>query len=337
MELINQTPMPANLVVGRGVGSRRRGVLIVKATYRLDVRGFDVDLEAPHPVLKDDVETELGLVPSDLRFSGPRDELEVLVLGAAYPAAGERACVVELRIGELRRRLHVSGERFWVGRGADAVISEPQPFARMPLTWERAFGGTADVQVDASARVPVSSPLNPRGMGFDAERWVDALVAGGMRDPSLPRAPATRRLPNVEHPDDRVASWDDEPLPYCWATLPIDSGLREQLRYEARQAGRTPPRELSRAHPDLTMPAPAPGTPIELRGCTPSGAPFAFRMPASGVRADYAIGARAGTLELRPQTMVLMPEEQRVTVTFRAYFRFDVAQDEERSMRLRTV
>lgn len=65
---------------------------------------------------------------------------EVLVVGSAYAPgrAPAGSLCARISIGEVDKSIRVCGDRWF---GADGVLSEPRPFMRMPLTWERAVGG----------------------------------------------------------------------------------------------------------------------------------------------------------------------------------------------------
>ncbi len=88
--------------------------------------------------------------------------------------------VPSLRVGTVRKRLAVFGNRRWKQlTGLKTVISEPEPFIEMPVNWKRAHGG------------PEYEP-NPEGMGMTG-------------DP-LP-------LPNIELPDHLIGAPSDHPAP----------------------------------------------------------------------------------------------------------------------------
>jgi uncharacterized protein YjbI with pentapeptide repeats len=114
---------------------------------------------------------------------------DVLLVGHAYPvdpAVG--VSNVELRLGNLRRRIAVFGDRKWGGFGFDG---SPAPFETMPLRWERALGG------------PLSE-ANPVGRGFKT-----GVLA-----------------PNLERTEALVRSRDDRPPPACFGPVPASWKVR---------------------------------------------------------------------------------------------------------------
>ncbi|MDA7418766.1 DUF2169 domain-containing protein [Xenophilus arseniciresistens] len=111
---------------------------------------------------------------------------EFLVHGHAYApreADGSpgRRCAVRVRLAGVEKTLAVSGDRAWV----DGQATEPAPFERMPLSWDRAYGG-ADF------------PNNPLGRGRAPQPQADGRLL--------------RLAPNVEYIRQRQ-SRPDEAVP----------------------------------------------------------------------------------------------------------------------------
>ena len=117
----------------------------------------------------------------------------MLVIGHAYAPIGYKASGFDVgfRVGPLTKILRVFGDRRWETEGGwSAAI----PFERMPLVYERAFGG-----VDLRSENPERDWdwRNPIGTGFATSRGNLAGVP----------------LPNFEYPDRLIQSWDDRPAP----------------------------------------------------------------------------------------------------------------------------
>jgi hypothetical protein len=122
---------------------------------------------------------------------------DVLLHGSAYAPAGSVADHVDvsLRIGHLNKTLRVSGNRIWQRGLLGVEMSESQPFDRMPIEYERAFGGKAGLS--AKTEGITWDRRNPIGTGF-AITNEDALGA---------------RLPNIEKKTDLISSWRQHPEP----------------------------------------------------------------------------------------------------------------------------
>lgn len=106
---------------------------------------------------------------------------EVLVSGAAYPPGGPKpVCQARVKLGTIDKAITVVGRRVWK-RG---VSTAPEPFERMPLVWENAYGG------------PTFKP-NPIGKGH-----------------AQPTEPGTEwELPNLEDPKQLIKAQSDHPIP----------------------------------------------------------------------------------------------------------------------------
>lgn len=116
---------------------------------------------------------------------------DVVMLGHAHaPGRGALEVAVGLRLGPLTKVARVSGDRVFEEGIFGKRLSKPQPFDKIPLQWERAFGGW-----DRSAERPEHhecEPCNLVGMGFAAKR---GLFKAG--------AP----VPNIEDADKPLKAW----------------------------------------------------------------------------------------------------------------------------------
>lgn len=358
MELVNTTALPAQLKVSEisndaSGQSIRLGSLVAKATFDVKPSGGLSLADDPLPILEMEVPTELGIMPRD--FALPRPEvLEVMVLAAAYAPRGRpvREMTAVLQFGDQLRELSVTGDRTWVKAEEGWAMTEPDPFMRMPLSWSRAFGGSAEIWIDATSPLEVQHPYNSDGRGFDPTAYTDGVEKTFGCPEGFPRIVYDWAAPNVEHPARRVSARTDQPEPCCWAPMPLTLGLRikptgDAVAAEADATGGAPdPLERMKrasegestfwfAHPDLRLPIPDKGTPIQLSGCHPEG-DWRFQWPDLRVVADYVLGDRTGMRPLTAQAALLLPDQGRVAITYRCWFRFIPDSPEtERSIRLR--
>ena len=121
---------------------------------------------------------------------------DVVLLAEAHAARpGDSETLVGLRVGALSRVARVVGDRMWFRSFLGTGMTNPIPFERIPLTWERAFGGH-DTSQD-----------HPKKKFFEARN----PVGRGYRRKSSKRAETM--LPNVEDPKDLLRSWGQTPRP----------------------------------------------------------------------------------------------------------------------------
>ncbi|HWO08735.1 MAG TPA: DUF2169 domain-containing protein [Polyangiaceae bacterium] len=367
MRISNSTVLPAKLQVSPGDGDQAGvGALIAKATFRFDNAGHvEAETQAPIPLLDKDVETPLGALPADL-LGRNTDRFEVMLLGQAH--APKQLPTTELRVGlgvgHERREIAVFGDRAWEsGEDGTRRIGHAQPFSVMPLVYERAFGGSVPAQTDADSVLDLFDPINKRGLGFDAEMWASSVGVMLRAPQGYPRlGDYRRRLPNLEDPRALIQDWSDAPEPVGWAPVYLDTAVgqlplirRESQRLERDRARgeddpqrrhdellRTPDPDvdpdssLNRAHPDWVIDTPPEKALIRLENLLSDAPLLEFPLPALRVIADYVIYGREGSRELRPQALVLLPEQRSFYLVYRLIFTFENGPASERSFRLRT-
>ena len=175
-------------------------VVAVKATYHVSMDGTTQLVETQDPPLyspdhigepgTSSILHEADLIPT-------KSATDVLINGQAYAPGGRPAQTVDvsIRVGPVQKSLRVYGDRHWSMGLTGLRQSSPAKFERLPIVYERAFGGWDRTDPDpAKQRL---YPTNPIGSGF-------ALSANHLNG---------HALPNVENPSHLIASWNDRPLP----------------------------------------------------------------------------------------------------------------------------
>ena len=197
MLIQNQTP----LATGFGMFTDKVGQefvsFIVKGTFCLPKPGVTARLaeEQKEVIFANDYFGEPG--SSSIRYPAevvPRKlATDVVFIGHAY--APEERMVQELlasiSVGPLRKQILVVGERVWIQGPFGLSASPTKPFQRMPIVYERAYGGFDSTNVDEMRW----DLRNPVGTGFCTKE----KQAEGMH------------LPNIEYPSKRIKSWRDRP------------------------------------------------------------------------------------------------------------------------------
>lgn len=162
-----------------------------------------------------------------------RAQADIVVRGHAYPHEGRAVLEASIAVGDFRRRLAVFGDRT-LERGHDGRLrfSPPLGFERMPLSWDRAYGGVDQIALreigDPFQEVMAergeepdptwglfSYPRNPAGRGYLIEDHPDAIAA--CRLPNL-EEPLTLLDPTTIVRGDFML-WPSGPLPACTGWL----------------------------------------------------------------------------------------------------------------------
>ena len=205
-EIINRTPLALSLLyLGAEPDGALHAVALAQGTWRIGTDGklglIELQHEAPAAGqwYGDPATTSLRLEP---QTATAKPSTDVVLLGDAVALGGKPVTQLDLSLsialatGAVGKRALVIGDRsLSVGLGGSS-ISPPQPFDRMPLVYERAFGGW-DRRHEDPARHRCEA-RNPVGVGF--------------RDPGLPACDEPR-LPNIEDPHQRYGGSGDRPAP----------------------------------------------------------------------------------------------------------------------------
>jgi hypothetical protein len=165
-------------------------------------------------------------------------------------------------VGARVKQLRVMGPRVWSHREGAWSLSEPEVCDRVPLVWERAFGGAH--MIDGKR---VAEDRNPLGTGYlpDGMDTSQPIAAPQIIAPDEPEhRPGTRYVPQGVSPLGRETSWrlshagtyDEAWQRDRWPCLPDD------FNYSFYNS----------AHPDLVVDGYLHGDePIELVNLTPGG------------------------------------------------------------------
>jgi hypothetical protein len=191
----NRTPFAAERGWVRDRDGSEVWLVAVKATFDIHPDGTTQIAKDQPPVLR--LPEHFGEPgKSSIRYDADlvltKKTTDVIVVGHACAPAGRamRQLDVGFKVGPVQKVLRIFGDRRWGSFGS----SDPQPFERMPLVYERAYGG-----VDTRSKAPEKDWdwRNPVGTGY--------AVAGANADGLA--------LPNVEDPRQLIGSWKDRPGP----------------------------------------------------------------------------------------------------------------------------
>jgi len=248
----------------------------------------------------------------DVAFSKPATDI-VLIGSACAVRPGTSQVDVSLKVGSIEKTVRVFGNRYWVKSSVGVRLSDPEPFERIPLLYDLAFGGWDRRHPDPAQHS--FEPRNPLGRGYCAK-------GNGITD-DVP-------LPNLEDPGQLIGDRYDCPPPAGFGFTSPDWVPRAQLAgtYDAAWAKeRAPllPRDFDRrffnaASPGLVAPGYLRGDEAVLvRGVTPSGE-VRFSLPDVGA-IEYRLQLRGkapptllGTLD----TVVIDTDTSQVHLTWRA-------------------
>lgn len=285
---------------------------VIKGTFTIGERFGVAEEQVPIALADqhwDDPATSSIRMPSDVSLTKPGTD--VMLVGSAWAPEGRPVWEmdVSLAVGPVAKTVRVFGDRVWDDGPAGAAITRIAPFVRMPLVWERAFGGS-----DITDAGPAAEPRNPVGTGFRA--------SGGRK------AMAGAPVPNVEDPWALITGPGDAPAPAgmaaiapAWLPRRAFAGTYDD-QWQQSRAPYLPEdfdlRFFQVAAPGMVSSRPlVGGEPVRLRGFTPGGS-LDFYLPVLTVRATYHVDRAT---EQRPavlDTVVVAPDEHRLVMLWRA-------------------
>jgi hypothetical protein len=318
MELINSTRMLAGYTMGMEPSGRELLVVVIKGTFKIPTEpGAPLRLQEEQvPLVMSDVffgEPGLSAPKYEVDFAPRKPRCDIILNASAYAPDGRPARRVEVAasIGNWSKSFAVVGDRVWEATGPGIGMSSPIPFTTMPISYDRAFGGTDNAHDDPSKHAAYMA--NPSGRGFHKQlvkEWVDG-----------------KPLPNTEELDQPVNWVDGNFKPMSFGVI----GRHWQAR--APYAGTYDQDWLDNVFPflppdfddqyyqsaplDQQLPLPLGEQLVTLTNLTPDGR-RSFVLP--HLEAPVNIFPKKGEredLKAFADTIVIEPDEERVTMTWR--------------------
>jgi hypothetical protein len=284
-------------------------------------------------VERDDHAGEPGASPlvaiGDLGWTKPGTDVLVYA-DALAPGGGARACEVSLSVGPVAKMVRVIGDREWKKRLFGVVASDPRPFTVMPLSWDRAFGGTVTTRSGAL----VTEERNPIGRG--------------LTHPDCGCGIAGTPLPNLEDPRHPLISPGQRPSPAGFAPVSAHWQPRRGFagtydkRWKRTRAPLLPEdfdeRFLHCAPTDQIVPGHlSGGEEVMLDHIAPLGS-YRFALPGivPVIAARTIDGVKTETVATL-QTVALRPGKNRIDLTWRAKCGGELAAIERITIDIRTL
>lgn len=313
-QLRNLTPFAADRQFIRDLRGAEVWVVAVRATFDITQDGRTRVADTQNEVRRTPLyagEPGRSSLLEDTDFTLPKPAVDFLVRGHACAPRGEPAVKVDVavRIGDRTKTAIVLGDRTWRSSVAHLVATEPSPFVRIPLVYERSFGGT-DCAVEPSGRMRLET--NPVGRGF-SER------AGDLTD---------TLLPNIEHPAHRIVSPHNRPPPVGFGAIARDWAPRRGLSgtYDAVwEEERRPllpldldPRFWQSAPVDQQFQDLRGGESVALLGMSPNGL-VSFTLPRVVLSMRTAIGRGVVEHSGALSTVIMDADAMRLTLVFQSH------------------
>ena len=285
--------------------------VVVKGTFSLGNQLMLAETQLP-PVMADEYWGEPDSASlkyaTDIHLAKP--STDVVLMGQAWAPEQREVSQLDVRlaVAERQKSIRVIGNRVW----RQGKASAPTPFQNMPLVYEFAYGGTH--VIDAGQQTILTEERHPIGRGFIGKRTMQELEG-------LP-------LPNLEDPARLIRNPGDPADPTCFAF--VSAAWLPRRTYagtydEAWQKQRAPylpdnfdPRFFNCAAPEFVFDRYLQGGElVQLDNLSRHG-PMQFQLPTCQLEAKVRIAGRSETPPLNLETVLIEPEEARLSMVWRA-------------------
>ncbi|OBQ74268.1 DUF2169 family type VI secretion system accessory protein [Mesorhizobium erdmanii] len=324
MQIWNQMGYPHQFTMGMDKAGHEWIVVVVKGTFDFPAKpGGLVQKSAEQvPLVMADTQTGVPgysatLWETDFAFRKPR--CDVIANGFAYAPAGRPAerVPVGIKVGNWSKLFEVVGHREWRAVGPVFTATAPQPFLKMPISYDVAWGGVD--RLNPEDKLPASYKYNPVGTGWSRtknQRLIPGLrlpntqaVGEEIRSPfgdykPMSFGPMGRGWPGrIEYGGTYDQNWIDNVFPF----LPADF---DERYYQM-------------APPDQQIDLPRGGEEVTLINLTPEGR-VSFRLPMTALPMTLFKGReKAYETNALPDTILFDPEHRRFSLVWRISQRLD--------------
>lgn len=312
----NKTPYPADAVLLPDVNGDMSVVTVIKATFSFSIDGEIKAAERQMPLCYgDEYWGKPGL--SSLRYATDivyeKKGTDIALNGHAYAPMRnpEKKIHAGLAVGSLQKTVTITGNRFRSSKMG--ITSRPQPFVKMPLRYERAFGGMDTSHQNEKKHNHLME--NPVGIGF-----------GPYNGPE--NSPA---FPNIEHAETSKKSGKKVKGPAgfgfiapSWEPRLSYAGTFDGLWRKERMP--FPPADFdirfnNAASPGLVMTEPIKGhEKVTLLNLHPTAETVSFTLPGLTLKTAYIFEHETKKPEAVADTLILEPDENRFMMVFRTRY-----------------
>ncbi len=315
LQLLNKTPFPTQMFLLPDPQGIDTLYVLVKATFGLDPHVHVAEKQMPI-VMMDEYWGEPGAsslkYASEAHPSKPGTDVVVIAEACAPQNRPVSEMTVELNVAGRRNILKAYGDRNWKKGIFGASPGSPKPFLRLPLVYERAFGGMH--VIDQEEGKILAETRNPVGKGYIGKRGRHELDEAGVA--------------NIEDARNPIKSPKDQPRPVgfgciapSWAPRISYAGTYD----ESWQKNRAPylpkdfdPRFFHAAHPDLIFNQYLKGgEPVGMVNMSPKGKQN-FVLPVCDLKISVFIGDEEHTPTANLETVLLEPTDEKLCMMYRA-------------------
>ena len=315
LQLVNKSPFKATIALFPNEKGIDTLYTIIKATFIINTK-LEVAEEQMPIVMADEYWGEPGQsslkYASEMHLSKPSTDIVMIGEACVPDKQPVTELAVSLKVGNKEKTVLVFGDRQWEKSFMSLRKSEPVAFESMPMTFERAYGGTH--VIDPETNKIVYEELNPVGVGFNGKKTKKEIDGSP--------------LPNLENPAKLINNAKDRPTPTCFGFVAPSWEPRKSFAGtydEAWQKKRAPylpedfdSRFFNSASSGLIMDKHLKGgEPVTIMNMSAKG-PIMFNLPQCEFDLNVDIDKKIEKPELNMETVLLEPNKQSFSMLWRA-------------------
>ncbi|MCG8337343.1 MAG: DUF2169 domain-containing protein [Proteobacteria bacterium] len=312
----NETPFEAKGTVRLDhKTSHKIWLVAVKATFDIHMDGTLSISEIQEEVLEEPVyscEEGSSSLIYDSDLFGYKDNVDVILNSSGYQPDGvpQKDLIVGVTIGNWGKSLKLIGDRLWDRFLGVTLKTDPQPFKKIAIQYENAYGGT-----DKKAKQDYLKSYNGNniGKGYASKK----------------RHLFSKRLPNIEYPDFPTKANYKKNKVAGFSAIP--NYLKPRIDFsgtydENWQSNRAPffPEDFSAlyyqsAPLDQQLPHLFGGEKVSLFNLIPNKSEFSFCLPELEFNLMTKTGDSIKQHKADIKTIVLEPDHPRVMITWQSF------------------
>ena len=319
MELIvNNKWLKASVSTAFDVTGQEHLVIVTKASWRIPAEG-----QRPKPIEAIDFcysdkytgESGLSAMVYGNDFALHKPACDIIFDACAHSSKPVKELMAGFQLGAIKKVIRVHGTRHWKQRLGMLFLSDAEPFTKMPLHYDNAFGGCLVHKPDDANSAVDTYLVNPVGTGWATTRTRRQLT--------------NQRAASLEFPDDAIKNALGNHRPAALGAIGSHWQQRSQFAgtmNEHWQKNVFPflPEDFdARFHQvapqDQQMPYPTSGEQVVLINLMENRPRVEFQLPGIGsmpvriLRKDYS----SELLQAVADTVFFEPDENRFSVVWR--------------------
>lgn len=321
MNIVRLCPLEVGATIATDKDGREHVLAVGKGTFDIMPDGSCVLASKQKPLVRADEyygEPGISSVRYESDFVLRKPKADVVINGTAYALKGSATQWVDttLKLGPINKTIRVYGERKWK-RNLFLRLSpsKPEPFQKMPLLYERAFGG-----VDRNSKgegKPFFELANLVGVGFHYRK--NRKIKGSS-------------LPNLEYPRCLIRNPKDKPPPAGfgfvsrnWKPRTTYAGTYDQAWLDERfpfLPADFQDKYFQGAPEDQTCSFLRGGEPVSLINLTPDGK-LDFWLPQMAVPVKLLYRSHEVDLTSMIDTVIIEPDAKQCLLVWRTSTRLE--------------